>query len=355
MKTTQSQQNQKLTASSQLTSNRLVITSFLLTLISLLLISCAAPNTTEPEAETTDSTALYDGKKVVFVDSYHTGYEWSDGLESGLKDALADTGVELSIIHMDTKRNTDEAFGEEAALKAKTEIEAFAPDAIIACDDNAQKYLVVPYLKDTDMPIIFCGVNWDASIYGFPTNNVTGMVEVDAIKQLVDLLENFTDGRDIAYLTEDTATERKVYETHNERFFRQQLQGVFVNDFEEFKSEYLKLQEEVDMIYIGNNASLTDWNEAEAETFMLENTKIPSGSIYDWMAPYALIVVGKRPEEQGTWAAQTALSILEGTSISDIPVTENKESSLILNLNLAEELGVVFTPSMLRYGEFYGE
>lgn len=347
MKTIQPQQNQKLAP------NRLVITSFLLTLLSLLLISCATPNTTEPE--TTDATASYDGKKVVFVDSYHTGYEWSDGLESGLKDALADTGVELSIIHMDTKRNTDEAFGEEAALKAKAEIEAFAPDAIVACDDNAQVYLVVPYFKETDLPIVFCGVNWDASVYGYPTSNITGMVEVDSIKQLVDLLENYTEDRNIAYLTEDTTTERKVYETHNERFFSRQLKGVFVNSFEEFKSEYLKLQDEVDMIYIGNNASLTDWNDAEAKVFVLENTKIPSGSIYDWMAPYALIIVGKRPEEQGSWAAETTLSILDGTPISDIPVVENKESSLILNLNLAEKLDVVFTPSMLRHGELYDE
>jgi ABC-type uncharacterized transport system substrate-binding protein len=354
MKTIHSLQNQKLNTASRLSIKRTVIITFLLTLISMSLISCTSPATSEPAVET-DATTTYDGKKIVFIDSYHTGYEWSDGLESGLKNTLADTGVELSVIHMDTKRNTDEAFGEEAAIKAKAEIEAFAPDAVIACDDNAQVYLVVPYLKDTDLPVVFCGVNWDATIYGYPTSNITGMVEVDSIKQLVDLLENYTEGRDIAYLTEDTTTERKVYETHNERFFNRQLQGVFVTDFQEFKSEYLKLQDEVDMIYIGNNASLTDWNEAEAKAFVLENTKIPSGSIYDWMAPYALLVVGKLPEEQTIWAAETTLSILDGTPISDIPVTENKESSLILNLNLAEKLDVVFTPSMLRYGELYGE
>lgn len=335
-------------------ATQIVLTAVMLLISGLLLTNCTSAQPATDETETTE-TNTYEGKKILWVDSYHEGYEWSDGLESGVKEVLDDTGVDLKVVHMDTKRNTDEAFGEEAATQVMAEIETFNPDAIIACDDNAQKYLVVPYLKDTQLPVIFCGVNWDASIYEYPASNVTGMVEVDSITQMVDLLELFAEGIDIAYLTEDTNTEKKVYEIHNDRFFRKQLKGVFISDFEEFKSEFLRLQDEVDMIYIGNNSSLADWDEAEAKTFTLENTKIPSGSIYGWMAPYALLVVGKSAEEQGKWAAETALRILDGTAVSDIPLTENKESPLTLNFDIAEKLGVVFTPSMLRHGEIYDE
>ena len=48
-------------------------------------------------------------------------------------------------------------------------------------------------------------------------------------------------------------------------------------------------------------------------------------------------------------------SVDDGTSVSDISITENKESTLVLNLNLADKLDVVFTPSMLRHAEVYGE
>lgn len=353
MKTINSHKNHNHSPSSKMSRNRLGSIVFLFILLGLLLPSCTSPTTNEPATEI-DSTS-YDGKKIVFVDSYHTGYEWSDDIESSINNTLADTGIELQTIHMDTKRNSEEDFGEEAALKAIEEIQSFDPDVVIACDDNAQKFLIVPYLKDTDLPIVFCGVNWDATAYGYPTSNVTGMVEIDAITQMVDLLELFTEGNNIAFLTEDTNTERKVFEVHNERFFENRLNGVFVSDFEEFKSEYLRLQDEVDMLYIGNNASLTDWNETEAEAFISENAKIPSGSIYDWMTPYVLLVVGKTGEEQGKWSAETALNILDGTPVIEIPLTENKESSLILNLTQAENLDVVFTPSMLRHAEFYGE
>ena len=117
------------------------------------------------------------GKKVLFVDSYHEGYAWGDGIISGIKTVLEGSGVELKIFRMDTKRNGEKAFKESAALKAKAEIEDFKPDVVIAGDDNASKYLVVPYYKDASLPFIFCGVNWDATGYGFPFKNVTGMLE----------------------------------------------------------------------------------------------------------------------------------------------------------------------------------
>lgn len=356
MKNIKSQQkNNHLSSSRPSTKHRVGLT-FLFALTSLLLISCAAPTTSEPAAETgIIEQADYAGKKIVWVDSYHAGYEWSDGIEAGVQSSLENSGVDLTVVRMDTKRNVDEAFGQQAGLDAKAEIESFNPDVVIACDDNAQKYLVVPYLKDTDLPVVFCGVNWDASPYGYPASNVTGMIEIDLAAQMVDLLIPYAAGERIAYLTGESETERTIFETYNDRFFNDQLQEVFVTDFDEFKSEYLRLQDDVDMIYMGNNAGIIDWDEAAAEAFVLENATIPSGSINTWMSPYALLIVGKSAAEQGEWAAETALSILDGTTVSDIPLAENKESSLILNLNLADKLDVVFTPSMLRYAEVYGE
>ena len=71
------------------------------------------------------------------------------------------------------------------------------------------------------------------------------------------------------------------------------------------------------------------------------------------MAPYSLLAVAKYGEEQGELSVQAALSIFDGTSISDIPVTENKDGRLILNLDMAEKLDIVFTPSVLRNAEVF--
>ena len=225
---------------------------------------------------------------------------------------------------------------------------------IIATEDNAQKYLVVPYLLNTDLPIIFTGVNWDASVYGYPASNVTGMVEVELVQQLIDHLQQNSQGDTIGYLAVTSSTETKAVEIYQERFFDGELQVHFVETFDEYKSTFVELQDEVDILFLGNNAGIDRWDDDEAESFFAENTKIPTGSVREWTAPYALISLAKIAEEQGEWAGQTTLSILDGTAVSDIPVVENERGSLILNLNIAEQLDIVFPATLLRNADTYG-
>jgi ABC-type uncharacterized transport system substrate-binding protein len=324
-------------------------------LLAIALTGCnnllAAPSTTTPivEADKPD----YTGKKVFWVDSYHLGYEWSDGLEKTLENSFKDTGIELKSIHLDTKRNVSEEFGQAAGLKAKAEIDSFRPDVVIATDDNAQKYVVVPFLKDTDIPVVFIGINWDAAPYGYPAKNVTGMVEVELPVQLVNHLKQYAKNDRIGYVAADVETERVVVSIYNERFFNGNLNIYWAKSFAEFKQGFLKLQKESDIIFVSNNAGINDWNEAEAIKFFTENTTVPTGSVYVWMAPYTLMVLGKDTEEQGQWAAQTAMKILEGSPPSHIPLTENKKGKLIINLDIAEKLNIVFPPSLLKNAEIY--
>lgn len=89
--------------------------------------------------------------------------------------------------------------------------------------------------------------------------------------------------------------------------------------------------------------------------FVMQNTVVPTGSINDWMAPYSLLTLAKSAQEQGEWSANSALSILRGTSPSDIPVAENKLGQLIVNLDLADKLAVVFAPSLLKNAVIFGD
>jgi hypothetical protein len=319
----------------------------------VLLASCQASSPAAPTTQA-ETEAPYAGAKILFVDSYHQGYEWSDGIEAGIQQVLQDTGVELAVVHMDTKRNPDEAFKVSAAQRAKAEIASFDPDVVIAADDNAQQYLIAPYFKDTDLPVVFCGVNWDASIYGYPTRNVTGMVEVELVERLVGHLKIYADGKRVGYVTVDSATERKAAQAYNERFFDHEMAEYWVRTWDEFKEAYLQAQDEVDIVLLGTNAGIDRWDPDEAERFFVEHTTVPTGAVYDWLAPYALITLAKNANEQGEWAAESALRILDGAAPSSIAITQNQKGILVLNLNLAEQLDVVFMPSMLRNAQVYG-
>ena len=122
---------------------------------------------------------------------------------------------------------------------------------------------------------------------------MTGMVEVELPNQLVEILKGYAKGERVGYITVDTETERKVADTYNQRFFDGQMQTYWVKTQEEFKTAFVTAQQEVDILIMGNNAGSDAWDEAGMKQFMLSNTTIPTGSINDWMAPYAMLTLAK--------------------------------------------------------------
>jgi len=296
------------------------------------------------------TASAYAGKKkVLYIDSYHPEYPWSAGITAGVESVLDSINdVELKIIRMDTKRNTSEEFKKAAALKAKNVIDIWKPDIVIASDDNASKYLIAPYFKDADIPFVFCGVNWDATPYGYPFKNATGMVEVSPVLDTIKALKKFTKGGRIGYISVNALSERKSL-----HYFKEKLKISFsdeklIDDFPEWKREYLRLQDSVDMLIWTNPIGIKGWDDDQAVAFILKHTKIPTGAVTDDNVRYAMIGRVKIAEEQGWWAGKTALRILNGTSPANIPVTTNKESRLFLNMQLANRLGIKFSMDLLE-------
>jgi len=187
--------------------------------------------------------------KILYVDSYHESYPWSAGITRGVQSVIEKRDdVDLKILRMDTKRNPAEEFKQSAALKAKLIIDSWQPDLVITSDDNAAKYLIVPYFKNGEIPFVFCGVNWDASVYGFPASNVTGMIEVQLIEQILNILKQYASGSRIAFLKGDDPSARKEADFFEKRFDLE-IDKRFVADFTAWKNQYLMLQTDADMIF----------------------------------------------------------------------------------------------------------
>ncbi len=288
--------------------------------------------------------------KILFIDSYHQGYAWSDGIESGIRQVLEGRNVTLQVHRMDTKRNKTEEFKKQAALKAKAVIEEFKPDVVIAADDNASKYLIVPYYRGGNLPFVFAGINWDATRYGFPARNVTGMVEINAVESLLDTLRTFSGGVTVGLLSDDTTSTQKEVKTYAEVLNLRFDKVSLVTNFADWKQAYLEMQDSVDVLFFYNNAGIEGWNDQEASRFALENARIPSGAVQAWMAPYVLLVFPKDAVEQGEWAATTALQILQGVSPQSIPITTNKRTTPMMNSEMARNLQLEVPPELIQGG-----
>jgi ABC-type uncharacterized transport system substrate-binding protein len=106
------------------------------------------------------------------------------------------------------------------------------------------------------------------------------------------------------------------------------------------------------MLILGVSAGIKDWNDTQAADFALQETKIPTGVEAEWMMPFALIGYVKVPEEQGEWAANAAIEIMNGKSPADIPGAANKKAKIFLNMKIAKKLGIVFPIELINQAEF---
>ena len=274
-------------------------------------------------------------KKCIYINSYHDGFVWSDTIAKNLKKELATT-CEVIQFNMDTKRNKSIDFIQKKALEAKILIDTEKPDIVITSDDNAAKYLIKPYYKDSDIPFVFSGVNWSAKEYGFPYTNVTGMIEVTPINELFKIAVYITSGKKGIFIGDDTITDKKDLNQFL-KFAKKRnisLDSALLNTLDEWKDKYKEAQTKYDFIILGHNSAIKGWDDVKVNHFLLNNSKKLVLTTYSWMIPFATIGLTIRPEEQGTWAGNTAKAILEGYPIKNIAITTNHIWNKSINMTL---------------------
>jgi ABC-type uncharacterized transport system substrate-binding protein len=299
-----------------------------------------------PRAATAEG--FHAGKRVMHVDSYHEGNEWNDRIGAAIRKELEPQGIEIRRVFMNAKRRSSEDEKLEAARQVLAAVDAFSPDVVITSDDDAAKYVVADLLKSSLRPVVFCGINWDAAEYGLPFANSTGMVEVSPIPQLVGLLRKHARGPRIAVLAEDTYTKRKEIEHHAKLFGIRYDRVYLVSEFEDWKAAFRRAQDEADMLVVLGVGAVSGWDAVAAGAFAEAETRIPTGTDFEWLMPVALYGVVKLPEEQGRWAARAALRILDGVPPSRIPPTYNRESDLYFNPRIGRRLGLGEPPPLAR-------
>lgn len=335
------------------------VTVFILGVIFLLKVHPVS----SPPANVIASAVLNENTKpkVLFVDSYHKGYLWSEGILAGVLKVLNGTlqetdtvdcsqsPVNLRIVRMNTKRNQTEAFMEQAGNDARAIIETWKPDIVITSDDNAARYVIVPYYLNSELPFVFCGINWDAGAYGFPCRNVTGMLEVDLVDTMLNTMRQYARGPRIGVLGADNISNRKAADHYVNTLHLTLTENVFVTNLSDMKTAYLDLQEKVDMLILMPPSFIdSESDAAEAKQFILDHTQIITGSVESWIAPYTLFCFGKSADELGMWAASTALTILDGTPPTTIPLTQNQQAEMYLNMPLAKHLNLLFPVDMIE-------
>lgn len=290
-----------------------------------------------------------DGPTCLYVSSYHPGYHWNDGIEKGLEKSLG--GVcRLERFYMDTNRNPAPEFSEAKGREAKELIDRGKPDIVIACDDNASKHLVKPFLKDSATPVVFCGVNWTVAEYGYPYANATGMIEVAPNREVVQEAKAMVSGaKSFTFLAADVPTQHKEVARLEAIAAKESLalKAVLVKSLADWRNAFLEAQRD-DFLVLGNPVGIPDWDGAAAKDFVRAETRKVSTTFGVYMRPYSVFSMTNTPDEQGEWSGEVARLILDGRKPSDIPIVANRRWELFYNPHLAERAGIVLPDHILQ-------
>lgn len=285
------------------------------------------------------------GKKtIVYVNSYNEGYKPSDAITRGIINNLDNSKYELKIYYLDSKRSSEQVALRKADSIAKAIIE-INPSLLLVSDDFAVSRLVKPNLDKFMMPVVFCGVNWSAAGYSLPSDHVTGILEVLPLRESISFIRKYyPESSSITILSENSLSEQRNTELLDTLYRNCGLTPEYrlVDNFEDWKNAFKTANRNSDLIYLPTNGSIKGWNEEEAEKFVNENIIKPVFTCDDFMMKYSVLGFTKVPEEQGIWVAKTAMSIINGVSPSEIPVTRNIMVSCWYNAGNAEK--ILFMP-----------
>ncbi len=295
-------------------------------------------------------------KKVLIVMSYHQGYAGEAEVKKGIETVLA--GSRLKYFYLDTKINFKN--GVEKARQAYQLYEQFLPDAVIAVNDNAQSLLVLPYLKGkVKTPVIFCGVNNEATKYGYPAVNVTGVLEKKHYREAISFAQLvkptikkigviYKPNRSNSLNLEQINQEKKSYFA---QLSAEDIREVLT--YEEVLQTMEQLQSRVDAVLLLNLTGIVDMKGQALEAKevikrLVAAVPVPLIGANDWEVKAGVLCgVIQSDEEQGWLAAEMLVSIWQGTDLRDLPVIGNKNGLRYINITTMKKLGISPQPAAI--------
>lgn len=292
--------------------------------------------------------------RVVYINSYHRGYSWSDGIEQGLRDGFAASGrnIELSTEYLDSRRFTYGSQIEPLAQSMAVKYAGYRPELVVV-SDNAAFDFVVSYRDRLfpGLPIVFCGYNNFRPEVIEGIANVTGVNEEIDIGSAVDMaLKVHPETRTLAFVASTgEASSKRIGEVAERSVFpklRERFELVVMKDqsLDEVRQRLAQLPHDSLLFLSGQvrdqagGRALTPGENAELLTAA---SPFPSYTFWDFHLNHG--VIGGRiitGPEQGRAAAELALRVLAGESASDIPVVVTTPTSDIFDHKVMERFAV---------------
>lgn len=304
-------------------------------------------------------SGLASSPRVLVVMSYDDTNPWEREVREGVESVLKGK-AQIHYVYLNTKHNYPQ--GRENARKAYTLYQNLQPDGVIAADDDAQSLFVVPYLKNrVATPVMFCGVNSEAGQYGYPAENVSGILERSHIGESIALLQQLAPSvKKVAFIAPDDPMgniHKRQIEREAASYSSQSLPVRMVKNLDEAVRAAIELKSRSDALFLLSMVSLRDAANNQLTDRQIYRTLTgcfgkPVISVGDFEIRHGLLcAVVKSGREQGATASNMLLRAMTGTPLSQLPITTNHEGKRMINVTAMKMLGIKPRPIVLRGAE----
>ena len=285
---------------------------------------------------------------VLVVMSYERLNPWCLEIKEGIDSVLGGTS-DITYFYMDTKLNLEG--GKQKAKEAYALYRKLQPDGVITADDNVQWMFVLPYLKNkVKTPVMFCGVNAEAQKYGYPAANVSGILERGHIRESIAFAKQLSPSiRTVGFLAKDSPSGKALLrqvEKESDTYLAKLTTFQLVRTAKELVAIAEELNDQGDIVYMDSMAGIVneEGNPLNNEQIIRAVTEVFRKPIIGanryHVEQGSLCAVVKTGQEQGKTAAEMLLKAMQGTPVSEIPVTRNYRGKRVINVTAMEAFGI---------------
>lgn len=291
---------------------------------------------------------------VLYLNSYHRGHLWSDGIEQGLREGLIASGkqVDLYVEFLDTQRFPE---GEHLAALARTlavKHRRIRYDVIAASDNNAFDF-ALQYRSRLfpGTPLVFCGYNSFRPEVLKGIANVTGINEEIDFQGAIDMaLSIHPKTKTLVFVTSDyyssgqrnqACAETMLIPAYREHYDVIQFKNLYLRELEQRLSG---LPPHALVFVFGGPLDNRDQEFIPSSEYyrrVAAASTAPAYSFWDFTLNTGMmggsIITGI---EQGRMVAEMTLKILDGVPTDAIPVVMDAPTSTIFDFQAMRRFGV---------------
>jgi len=272
-------------------------------------------------------------KKILYLNSYHNGYAWSDQILEGMRAALDKSTLpyDMQIEYMDSKRFAEPDMDAVLQRLYKDKYRNPSFDAIIVSDDFAFQF-ILKFQKSLfpGIPVIFCGVNDFDPTMLLDHKNMTGVVEYPDFETNIRLsLQLSPEATRMVVIGDYSLTGQAIRKQIQKAAAKFRNHIIFeywdVRTLPELFEKTATLTEKdlifLIPIYLGTEKQV--YSVEEVCEILSKRLPVPIYSAWRFMLGYG-IIGGKLHSGQGegALAAKMALQIMSGETPSQIPVVD---------------------------------